>query len=693
MTQGSPSHHRRSRHALRFRQVHLDFHTHGSIPGVGARFDKRAFQDALQEARVDSITCFSKCHHGWSYHDTAVGRRHPHLARELLAEQIEACREIGVRVPIYLSAGFDELAIDEHPEWLVVNRQGVAHDPFQAGWRGFLRWNSGYLDYLCRQIEEVVTRWRDADGIFLDIVGAWHDYSDTSLAEMRRTGRDPENETDVAAHAKEALLCAYKRMSAAARIHNTDINLFFNDGHVGVGTHDIMRFNSHLELESLPTGGWGYDHFPLSARYAITTGFEFVGMTGKFHTAWGEFGGFKRPAALRYECEAMISLGAKCSVGDQLHPCGEINRDTYSLIGDAYREVERKEAWCGDVTPVARIGLVSTCARNSPADEGAARMLLELHLPFLVLDREAPWDAAAFDVIVLPDEIRLEPGSGGLLEKARAYLTGGGRILASGTSLLDEDGQRAALDEAGIRFPGRSGFEADYLVAGDVLPEVPVRSPIVIHGGAVEAELLSGTQVLARRARPYFNRTWEHFCSHQHAPDVPEANVESEVQTGPGATLSATGNVAWFAHRIFTRYRLYGQPLYRDFVRAVLSRLLNGNLPVLTSLPSTGRVSLMEQRGQGRYVLHLLHAVPVLKGGTGTGAAGENARAVEVIEEVLPVQNVRCLLRLPQRVKSVRLVPDGDLLPFRQKEGKVFEVSFTVPEVHGHQMVEIGWAN
>ena len=30
--------------------------------------------------------------------------------------------------------------------------------------------------------------------------------------------------------------------------------------------------NTHLELESLPTGGWGYDHFPLSARYAQTLG-------------------------------------------------------------------------------------------------------------------------------------------------------------------------------------------------------------------------------------------------------------------------------------------------------------------------------------------------------------------------------------------------------------------------------------
>ena len=49
------------------------------------------------------------------------------------------------------------------------------------------------------------------------------------------------------------------------------------------GRRDLATANTHLELESLPTGGWGYDHFPLSARYVQGLGMEFLGMTGKFH--------------------------------------------------------------------------------------------------------------------------------------------------------------------------------------------------------------------------------------------------------------------------------------------------------------------------------------------------------------------------------------------------------------------------
>ena len=130
---------------LPFRQVHLDFHTSEHIPDVGANFSKSQFQEALKLGHVDSITLFAKCHHGLSYFPTKVGRMHPHLKRDLLGEQIEACREIGVHCPIYLSAGIDEWMALNHPEWLVIGKNGAGKEPLAAGWN-LLRFNSPYLD-------------------------------------------------------------------------------------------------------------------------------------------------------------------------------------------------------------------------------------------------------------------------------------------------------------------------------------------------------------------------------------------------------------------------------------------------------------------------------------------------------------------------------------------------------------------
>jgi hypothetical protein len=664
-------------HHLRFRQVHLDFHTHGDIPGIGQNFSKRRFQEALQAGHIDSITLFSKCHHGYSYHPTKIGTRHPNLKFDLLGAQIEACREIGVRCPIYLSAGVDELSAMTHPEWVVKNRDGTTYNPLEAGWFKRLRFNSPYLDYLCAQIEEVVQRWPDNDGIFLDIISPWTDYSETGLREMKAAGLNPELVADADTYAQSVLLRYYQRANAAVRSVRADTPVFHNGGHVPVGATRFNLFNSHFELESLPTGGWGYDHFAFSARYAATQPRDYLGMTGKFHTTWGEFGGFKRPAALRYEVAAMLAYGAKCSIGDQLHPDGSMNPDTYRLIGAAYADVAAREPWADHVRPVARIALVSAERDQpiprgngtvSPADEGAARMLLELHLPFLVLDENAKWDG--YDLIVLPDTLQLTPAT---LAKAKKHLASGGKILAAGSALLNADQTAFAIDP-GAKYLGRSPSDPDYLLATDLTPTVPVRSPIVIHGGAYEVKPSAKTRTLVARRAPYFNRTWEHFCSHQHAPDSP-------AKVSPAATL--TPDIAWFAHDIFTRYRQYGQPLYRDFVAAAIDHLLEGKRPAVTNLPTDGRINLLEQPKEKRYIAHLLYAPKSVRGASQNTAVN---KSLEVIEDLIPLRDTHVSLRVPRKIKTARLVPEDIALPFTQADGVV---SFTVPEFTAHAMIEL----
>jgi hypothetical protein len=156
---------------LRFRQVHLDFHTSEAIPGIGAAFDAGDFQRTLREAHVYSFTVFSKCHHGWSYHPTTAGAIHPGLGFDLLKAQIDACLAIGVNAPVYISAGLDERLAKTRGDWLRFLKDG------KQTWSGrtdagfhMLCMNTGYLDALCAQIEEVARNY-EADGIFLDIVG------------------------------------------------------------------------------------------------------------------------------------------------------------------------------------------------------------------------------------------------------------------------------------------------------------------------------------------------------------------------------------------------------------------------------------------------------------------------------------------------------------------------------------------
>ncbi len=146
-----------------------------------------------------------------------------------------------------------------------------------------------------------------------------------------------------------------------------------------------------------------------------------------------------------------------------------------------------------------------------------------------------------------------------------------------------------------------------------------------------------------------------------------------------------TENIAWFAHDIFTRYRQYGQPLYRDFVAAAIDHLLAGKLPAVTTLPSDGRLNLLDQPAEKRYVAHLLYAPKSVRGASHPTAIN---KSMEVIEDLIPLHNTRVELRVPRRIKTARLVPAGDPLPFTQTDGVV---SFTLPEFTAHAMIELSY--
>ncbi|MEZ5276729.1 MAG: alpha-amylase [Opitutaceae bacterium] len=674
-----------ARKNLRFRQIHLDFHTAPQIPGIGARFDRKHWQQTLKTGHVDSITLFSKCHHGWSYHPTKVGQTHPHLDFDLLRAQFDACKEIGVQAPIYISAGVDNVASHEHPEWREVDANGQ-----YCGWNrrivdaGFhmMDFHSPYLDYLCEQIAEVVAAYPDADGIFLDIIHQHQSCGRWSIEFMKANGLDPTKEGDREESSRQALLKYFKRTTEACLSGpNRKMPVFHNSGHITPGSRDILPFFSHLELESLPTGGWGYDHFPLSAKYVSNLGLDYLGMTGKFHTTWGEFGGYKHPNALRYECASMLAWGAKCSIGDQLHPAGSLDESTYRGIGIAYAEVEAREPWCVGARSLADIAILSSESenpdphhRNRPSDTGATRLLLEGHFLFTVIDRSMAF--SPYRLLILPDDIAVDPS---LARKLRAYLRKGGRILLSGKSGLKPDGSGFALN-IGATWSGQSEYQPDFILPVAGLRPSFVDSPFVTYLPSQRIRATRG-ESLGQVFDPYFNRAWDHFCSHQHAPARPEAS---------GYDLGVThGGLTYLAHPIFTLYQAYGTVALKEFFENLVRSLIGNDESLRVDLPSTARATINDQPGEKRFVLHLLHAPTVARGGSlekPSPLLSHPPKQIEVIEDLIPIGPVEVSLRLPRKVTGARLVPGGRKLKISQSGGRTI---VRVPRFECHAMVEL----
>jgi hypothetical protein len=658
---------------LRFRQIHMDFHTSEGIMGIGAQFDPDEFADTLAKAAVDSVTVFARGHHGWVYYDSKRNpeRIHPNLAyKHLVRDQINACHKRGIRAPIYITIQWDLLTCREHPEWICVGPEGQRDGtpPYMPGFYSRLCVNSPYRDFLRDHVTEVFEM-LPVDGLFLDIVQTVDCSCQYCLADMKAQGIDASDSVARNAFAARMLDEWKHEMSAHIRSFDKDATIFYNAGHISPDNRSSAKAYSHWELESLPAGGWGYMHFPVTQRYARNLGIDSMGMTGKFHTSWGDFHSFKNQPALEFECLQMIALNAKCSIGDQLLPHGKICEHTYDLIGSVYKQVEAKEPWCRMATPVVDIGVItpeefkiSEGFEGLPQTSiGLTRMLQELGHQFDFIDTQMSLNK--YKVVILPDRI---PVSKAFAAKLSKFIAGGGKLIASHRSGLNEAGDAFALAELGVELVGDAPFSPNFIMPKGMIGEGLARTEHVIYNRAMEVKPFKGAKVLAFVNEPYFNRTWQHFCSHRHTPSAGKKGIAAIVQNDA---------CIYFAHPIFFEYAKMGTPWAKTLLSNALDALLPDPLLVHDG-PSTMVTAINEQKAEKRWALHVLHYIP------------ERRADFDIIEDIIPLYDVSFSMRAPKGLKSVRCVPSGEALDFEVKDGRV---TFTLPVLDANEVIELAY--
>lgn len=678
---------------FRFRQIHLDFHTSEHIEGVGADFDPEQFVTVLKEGAVSSVTLFGRCHHGWTYYPTKVGKPHPHLSRpDLLGDMVRACREADIETPIYMTVQWDEVSAREHPEWRVMqaeNRaanypgtEASAMNQLTPTWHTLCLNHSGYVDHLIAMTREVCAAYAPP-ALFMDILGSYECVCSSCLNSMREQGLDPLKSVDRKANDKAVLMAFFERFTREINGEFPDVRIFYNSGHIYKGQKDRYQFYGQLELESLPTGGWGYDHFPASARYADGLGLPMLGMTGRFHTHWGEFGGFKRPEALIFECCQMIAMGAHCSIGDQLHPRGVMDPATYELIRPAYERVRDLEPFARGACYQAEVALMSVESqsaglaahlghRTSESDMAAARIMLEMQIPFDVIEADA--ELSRYRLIVLPDDIRLDND---LAVRIETFVAGGGAVLSTGRSGLNVQGDAVMLDFGAAPAPEIS-FDPSYLrVVPGLDADLPDAS-IVMYEPPTALQATDG-DVLAAIRPSYFNRQWDRFCSHLHTP-------EDTTAEDLGPAVLQKGRVIHCAYPLFRLYGATGQVLYKYLLRGMLNRIYPDRL-MGTDLPSAARLSLMEQADEARQILHVLYAPTQLRG-AGMKYNDGHTRPVEIIEDAPEIADASAWIRAGNPPSRVTCAYTGEEVQWTHDPENA-RLSLSIPRFHIHAALVI----
>ena len=347
-----------------YRGYLVDHHT-PDAPGVS--FEKLSVEEwerFIEEAKLDHLMVYCKDHWGYSYYDTAVGKKHPALGeRDWVGELVPVLRRHGIEFTAYYCFEYDSYAASAHPEWSTINRDGVPlvcgmpTNSSNARW-GMTCYETDYRAYVLGQLKEIVERFHP-DSLFIDIFGMTVCYCPTCRALYReRYGYDlPETPEGLLEHNNdvvEYLDDEAERMldDVRALLHSIDPTLAIT---VNFSSHYPKRVRDKLDyMFTEPwAGNW------LSGAYARDTS------AGKPV----QLGPGDVSQVYNYQTESIYELAAAeiaaqgCRVflySESMHQDGSLDFSEARRVGKAYREIERFEQYLTDRTLQADIAIVQS---------------------------------------------------------------------------------------------------------------------------------------------------------------------------------------------------------------------------------------------------------------------------------------------------------------------------------------------
>ena len=635
------------------RKVHLDFHNTPAVGSVGHGFDAEEFVATLREGHVDSIVVFAKDMHGYFYYPAARGEAvHPGLDRDLLGEQVTACRTAGIKVYAYYCTTWDNLLAEAHPDWLVFKRDRTTYLPRfdeTPQWTALCLSNPDFMQLMLDDTADLVTRY-ELDGVWFDmpfpIDGEC--FCSRCLSRLRSQGLDPLD-VEVQRRDKQDLLTSWMRRSKELIESLRPGCQVDQNNQTRLGLSERAPYLSGVDIEALPTGGWGYHYFPINVRYARNFGVPACGLTGRFQRSWADFGGLKHPDQLRIEVAGIAAQGAQICIGDQPPPSGRLDPAVYQTIGRAYREIERVEQYLDGAAPVVEAAIIASgelladpggipqhATDSSPLGRwargiaGMSELLLDSRVQFDVAEAES--DLSRYRLLVVPDGGVVTPG---LVANLRSQLDRGGAVIASGDALRSSEGSQSWVDD--VTYSGRSEFSTAYLIPDQTASPTVSTFPYALYGGTgqylVEDEQAT---VLARVGEPLFERSSQHFTSHGYSPyDHPTKY----------AAAWHRGLFGGFGFDIGAAYSTTGYWVYRELFKLVLDQVLPIRA-VESDLPAAVELSVTQQRTDDglRWLVHIVPSFTIRRWGQRTDFFGVQPRMTDLSLSVLlgqPITNAR----------------------------------------------------
>ena len=597
------------------RAMHFDCHTCPEVENPFSNFDAELFAAQLAEMHVEYINFTARCNMGFSYYNTAVGKKYPGLGeRDLLSETVEACRKRGIGVSAYINVALNHELAADRKDWLRIFSGGrIYREDKKDNFFREMCYNSGYRDYLIREVRELCAY--DVDGIFLDCVTYRKCYCEHCIRDMKAHGVDVENPDAVYAYALTMQREFCRELRGVIDESGKPLKVYTS------GAPWRGEYVTHVEVECLVTGIWGYDTFDPIAAYVRTAAQDRVFMSGRFQSMWGDFGGVKALPSMQNDLYDAMMNGFGISFGDHLHPVDGMETEVARRVGAVMAEHVQYEPYVDGAEPVCEVGvLMRNDPRNgTPALSGISRMLGELKIGYNVYritDDSDPFDACR--LLIVCEELSADEA---FLEKMRAFAARGGKFLFVGEGL--DVAQKAGLLNDVTDFAVDESDNAYF-----TFPEGGMRWAMYqprrkfVNAGGIE---------FARYVDKIFNFIWDGRQSYFYRPQGKETAYSAAVVGTHGAVC----------FDVFAAYSEAFMQEHKTLVAQMLEHLLPTRAVRVENAPAFARVALTK----GAYtVLHVKATHPEMR--TGKGVIEEHHLMPSC---TVSVQGVYKVLALPAR--------------------------------------------
>jgi len=648
-------------------KIHFDMHTPHTVERVGEEFDAPAFADSLVRAGAEAVCFFSRCAYGWSYYPTKIGSRHPNCRRDLLGEATEACKARGIRVLAYMA--IDVMVAEAaaaHPEWRCRNMDGtfyVVESPVAQ--RHIMCICGAFTDeYLLPLIEEI-GRAYPVDGFFLD--GMYQAYwnpccCDSCAKEYGHPVPDGPDHPDVGAfrlHKLDMLWKFHEKATRTAQSVRPELILATNwHGRAGWAkspwpgstclTGDDSVTINHSLAAARQLDAWAWRGIPCDV------------MTARMLWWWQDW--TTRPAAtLKTEAATSIAHGGKLFVGDLLEPVTAMpNPGVMDVIKSTFTFARERAALASDAEPLADVAILLSNEvfrsrpelRETPGDAmcGSYLALTEGGWTTHILhEDDLPDRLARYKTLVVPEQPALGQG---VAHAVRDFVAGGGSLVVTGETPLDDAGDKFVLGEVlGLEPAGETGWDRAFVDPDDLKLEgfppaweenraiVPVmQEPVACR--------ISGARALAALISP--------------GPEYQiGARPPGERSEYPAVTVNSLGNgkAVYASMALATDFWKRGNSGAKHLLNALVTHV-TPEPTVEVDAPANLDVTLAEQ--PGKFLVHLVAYTPERR-----------HEKPPVVERTPPVGPVTVRVRAAGKPVSVKLEPGGEDLDFEWDDGVV----------------------